>query len=194
MTTWTEISNALVAVGAKPFASTMQALRDNVRAAFEGDTTSVAAGVTLRLPALQRLTAGESIRFRDDPDATISGPGGASRTIKGFGLLQAGSIRMRVEHRRILSGSTSTIRVSRTRSQVVTTMQEFSTTSSSYVAVSYDAQVQPGDIWNFSHVVTGSTTFNDFSGSSRLFRISVGTEDFIWPVFGLEGQIEGQTL
>ena len=52
MTAWTTISNALVAVGAKPFASTMQALRDNVVAAFEGDTTAVAAGITLKDPAL----------------------------------------------------------------------------------------------------------------------------------------------
>lgn len=52
MTAWTTISNALVAVGAKPFATTMQALRDNVVAAFEGDSTAVAAGVTLKDPAL----------------------------------------------------------------------------------------------------------------------------------------------
>lgn len=52
MTAWTTISNALVAVGAKPFATTMQALRDNVVAAFEGDATAVAAGITLRDAAL----------------------------------------------------------------------------------------------------------------------------------------------
>lgn len=34
---WTTISNALVAVGAKPFATTIQALRDNLPAAFAGD-------------------------------------------------------------------------------------------------------------------------------------------------------------
>lgn len=38
MTAWTELANALVAVGAKPFATTVQALRDNVRAAAEGAT------------------------------------------------------------------------------------------------------------------------------------------------------------
>lgn len=36
MTAWTTISNALVAVGAKPFATTVQALRDNVIATTEG--------------------------------------------------------------------------------------------------------------------------------------------------------------
>lgn len=39
MTTYTSISNALVAVGAKPFASTIQALRDNTLAIGEGDAT-----------------------------------------------------------------------------------------------------------------------------------------------------------
>jgi len=34
---WTVISNALVAVGAKPFATTIQALRDNVGAGLAGD-------------------------------------------------------------------------------------------------------------------------------------------------------------
>lgn len=52
MTTYTPISNALVAVGAKPFATTVQAFRDNLLAAMEGDATAVAAGVTLKDPAL----------------------------------------------------------------------------------------------------------------------------------------------
>ena len=52
MTAWTTISNALVAVGAKPFATTIQAFRDNVIAAFEGDATAVAAGITLQFAAL----------------------------------------------------------------------------------------------------------------------------------------------
>lgn len=38
MTTYTSISNALVAVGAKPFATTIQALRDNPLAISEGST------------------------------------------------------------------------------------------------------------------------------------------------------------
>lgn len=39
MTAWTTISNALVAVGAKPFATTVQALRDNPLAIAEADST-----------------------------------------------------------------------------------------------------------------------------------------------------------
>lgn len=40
MPAYTTISNALVAVGAKPFATTMQALRDNPLAIAEGDPTA----------------------------------------------------------------------------------------------------------------------------------------------------------
>jgi hypothetical protein len=40
MTAWTTITNALVAVGAKPFATTMQALRDNPVAISEGASGS----------------------------------------------------------------------------------------------------------------------------------------------------------
>lgn len=39
MTAFTTVSNALVAVGAKPFATTVQALRDNPIAIGEGDAT-----------------------------------------------------------------------------------------------------------------------------------------------------------
>lgn len=43
MTTYTTITNALVAVGAKPFATTIQALRDNPLAIAENDATVPAA-------------------------------------------------------------------------------------------------------------------------------------------------------
>ena len=41
MTAYTSISNALVAVGAKPFATTVQALRDNPIAIAEADSTAL---------------------------------------------------------------------------------------------------------------------------------------------------------
>lgn len=54
MTTYTTITNALVAVGAKPFATTIQALRDNPLAIAEGDATAPSL-----LPAIaNKSTAG----------------------------------------------------------------------------------------------------------------------------------------
>ncbi len=52
MPAYTTISNALVSVGAKPFATTIQALRDNPLAIAEGDPTAVAAGATIKDAAL----------------------------------------------------------------------------------------------------------------------------------------------
>lgn len=53
MTAWTTLSNALVAVGAKPFATTIQALRDNPIAIAEGALDApkvVGAALDLMLP------------------------------------------------------------------------------------------------------------------------------------------------
>jgi hypothetical protein len=64
MTTYTAISNTLVSVGAKPFASTIQALRDNPIAIAEGAAGAPAvlglgaASLRSRLPVLTGLTAG----------------------------------------------------------------------------------------------------------------------------------------
>ena len=52
MTTYTTITNALVAVGAKPFATTIQALRDNPIAIAEGDATAPSI-----LPAIANKSA-----------------------------------------------------------------------------------------------------------------------------------------
>jgi len=54
MTAYTTLSNALVGVGAKPFATTIQALRDNPIAIAEGDATAPSL-----LPAIaNKSTAG----------------------------------------------------------------------------------------------------------------------------------------
>jgi hypothetical protein len=68
MTTYTSISNTLVAVGAKPFASTIQALRDNPIAIGEADS-SVPAGL---LPTVHL--------------GTITTTSGSSQTLSGLDL------------------------------------------------------------------------------------------------------------
>jgi len=61
MTTYTSISNALVAVGAKPFATTIQALRDNIAAQGEADTTVPAAQLPTVLLGTLATTSGSSV-------------------------------------------------------------------------------------------------------------------------------------
>jgi hypothetical protein len=68
MTTYTAISNTLVSVGAKPFASTIQALRDNPIAIGEADST-VPAGL---LPTVHL--------------GTINTTSGSTQTITGLSL------------------------------------------------------------------------------------------------------------
>ena len=58
MTTYTSISNALVAVGAKPFATTVQALRDNPLAIAEA--TSGAPVVAAGWHPYNKVTAGDA--------------------------------------------------------------------------------------------------------------------------------------
>jgi len=69
MPAYTNISNALVAVGAKPFASTVQALRDNPIAIAEGEAgapriqrAAIVDGAINRVK-LQTATASQSYSF-----------------------------------------------------------------------------------------------------------------------------------
>lgn len=67
MATWTTITNALVAVGAKPFATTIAALRDNPIAIVEGATGApgIAGGLEL-IEVLQPTSDGNDITFLTD--------------------------------------------------------------------------------------------------------------------------------
>lgn len=61
MTTYTTISNALVAVGAKPFATTIQALRDNTLAIAEADASVSASLLPTVLLGTLATTSGTSV-------------------------------------------------------------------------------------------------------------------------------------
>lgn len=61
MTTYTTISNALVAVGAKPFATTIQALRDNTLAIAEADASVAASLLPTVLLGTLATTSGTSV-------------------------------------------------------------------------------------------------------------------------------------
>ena len=61
MTAYTSISNALVAVGAKPFATTIQALRDNPIAIGEADPSVPLALLHVGLLATLTTTSGASV-------------------------------------------------------------------------------------------------------------------------------------
>jgi hypothetical protein len=174
MTAWTTITNALVAVGAKPFASTMQALRDNVVAAFEGDPTAVAAGVTLRAQALERLIAGDSIRLRND--TTSATTTGVSHSSQDF--MQAGTIRITTNHRVQSGADTSEATIIRRRGGIDTTMQTWTTSSTAFVLRTYDAAIRPGDTWSVRHRRSAGVS-NQSEMTQTRFSVATGQHLFV---------------
>ena len=152
MTAWTTISNALVAVGAKPFATTMQALRDNVVAAFEGDATAVAAGITLSANAHPQFVVGgvDLINFYGLNIVTTGaiGPagGGSSATvyadILAFTAARAGTVRVSVELREGNANCTSSILRIYNNATLLSTLTDIDAVFSTYT---YDLTWAAGD-------------------------------------------------
>lgn len=170
---WTNISNALVAVGAKPFATTMQALRDNIVSLAAGDP----GAPRVVLGAIERLEAGDQIRSRQDDTLTDS-PGGvtSANAVRSFDFMQAGTIRLYFEH----SGSGASIR--RVRAGVSTTLASFG--AGTFVARTGDFPVQPGD----SLVVVANGTG---TAQIRNFRLSTNGQN-LWP--GSRVPLEGNVF
>lgn len=173
MTAWTTISNALVAVGAKPFATTIQALRDNVLAAMEGDATAHAAGVSLRLAALQRIVVGNTIKGR--VDTTFSIPSTNFNRPTAFGFMQTGTVRATFEHR--ADAGTSEARFVRVRAGVLTALATHSQ-GTTFAARSLDIDVIPGDLIGFEHRHVGGTNNSEI----RFMRISTNAASFVFPM------------
>jgi hypothetical protein len=182
MTAWTTISNALVQVGAKPFATTVQAFRDNVISAFEGDATAVAAGVTLRLPALQRLVAGTSVRTNQTGPFVVNGSTFTAAT--GWAFIQSGTIRISVRHYRT-GGGDSEVRIQRVRAGSTTTLTTLTTSSGSPGATqTYDADVISGDLILLQNRNSGINT-----STIDIIEQQVDAAVSLWPTNGGGGAI-----
>jgi hypothetical protein len=182
MTAWTTISNALVAVGAKPFATTIQALRDNLAATAEG----ASGAPRIWLPALERLVVGSTIKLRADAAVLVSTT--TFTVVPGFIIdtIQAGTIRVTFEHRR--NTNASEVRLLRRRAGVNTAFGTVSTTSTTFVADSIDLDVQPGDRIQVQHRNTGGT-----DSEIRNVRLTLDAACYFWPVGSSFGEVEGNT-
>jgi hypothetical protein len=150
----------------------MKALDANVTAAFEGDATAVANGVTLRLAALQRLVAGDTIRFRSD--TTRSTASSAFVRLESIGIVQSGQVRATLEHR-LVSGGSADARVVRVRGGTQTTIQTWSA-GGTFTARTVDVDVQPGDVIGFEHRGPTSNTVE-----ARNIRLSTDTATRMFP-------------
>jgi hypothetical protein len=171
MTTYTAISNTLVAVGAKPFASTIQALRDNPVAIAEGDDTAPriageAAGrdsttAARRLP-VATVSAGDVVSQQGQGEVigtlttnSTTNVVGVTYTIRSY----SGTLRFKVTQSTPEgTGLTSTLELYKNNSLVQTY-----TTQSSVVRTN-DVSVVVGDVIEWRHRIQSSSTTSTLSG------------------------------
>lgn len=166
---WTNIPNALVAVGAKPFASTLQALRDNIIALALGE----ALAPRIRQGAFERISAGDEIRSRVDAVfENTSGSFTVYQTAHFFGFAQHGAIRVTWED----SGTANPYnwRLRRVRAGEETSIDSGGRTSTTYLQRTYDVDVIPGDVLLIQ--VSGT---NGGVGRIRNARFMTDGEDLI---------------
>jgi hypothetical protein len=175
---WTDIDNALVSVGALPFATTIQALRDNPIAIANGDlgaTRIVGAGAK-RLADYPAL----SISASDDYSISIlvsqvSGSGSTISTTFVDALTitidkASGTARFRASHRTTSGSYTSTLQLVK-NGTVVTT---FTTTSTTDVERSLDVAVAVSDVFKWQHKIS-----SDFAVSTTTALAPKGTDTYV---------------
>lgn len=168
MTAWTTISNALVAVGAKPFATTVQALRDNPIAIAEGDPAAHAAGVAIRAAAMRGASAGSEVSktilgtFDVSLNKTNAVAGSLANGPVAFGpaltALRAGGITVSAQIRRTTIGTVSAaeaiVDVYKNGVSVLT----LTGTTATYATYTGNVTFAAGDVIEFGLSTNGSTT------------------------------------
>ena len=176
---WTNIDNALVSVGALPFATTIQALRDNPIAIANGDlgaTRIVGAGAK-RLadyPAISISASADysilnlvsqvnvdvstqSTTFVDGVTITIERASGSARFIASHSMLSG-------------LGFISSLRLVK-NGTVITT---FTTTSTTPIERSVDVAVAVSDVFKWQHKTSSASDFSQVSGVS-----TEGTDTYV---------------
>lgn len=184
--------NAIAATETDPDAPLRSSLFKRIVAnpisAFEGDPTAVAAGVTLRLAALQRLVAGDEIRLRNDQTRSTAATSFVDAGF-GSGFIQAGTVRVTFAHRHANGGANSEVRIRRQRAGSITTVNTYSTNSTGFVDRSEDVEVQPGDRLFLEHRISSGIN----NGEITISRIRASANTLLWPTdnFGL---VENPTI
>ena len=179
MADYTDISDSAVDPDAPLTSELAYAWRDNPIAIAEG----ALGAPRIAIGALQRITAGDSIRSRNDAVQSVETTDvTASLLGLGFAFMQAGSIRVSFSH----SGTGSNAFVERLRNGVATTIASFANTLS-LVSRTVDVSVLPGDYVTINNT-DGGTGTNQVILS--LCRFSTNGED-LYP--GISARLEGNT-
>lgn len=148
---------------------------ENWIAGFEG----AAGAPRLDFGALARVVPGDVIKYRNDAEGGTSST--SLTTLFSLAFLQAGTIRVKFEHRNSTNTSGSVV-VRRLRDGAYTTLANFSNTTS-YVARTVDCPILPGDQIEIAAAAGSSTSV--FLRNRRLCN----NGENLWPgfVFDIEG-------
>jgi len=170
---WTNISNGLVAVGAKPFATTIQALRDNPIAIADGATGAPRVrGAAIATPdSLPTLTvaAGSDVSLSGSAKPGVGGT--ANNTTSSTSLITVlawtfpsltGACRVSFAHRSSDAGSSSVARVELNDVLV----QEWSTNSVTNQNRTVDVTFVAGDKVAILHRITNGAQSSVMTGIS----------------------------
>ena len=161
MPAYTTITNGLVAVGAKPFATTMQALRDNPLAIAEGDVTApkilgqaAARDFNEQLPLLT-VTAGEVVSAQGEGRilGTLIVANNAGTVVAVTYKIKSytGTLRFKASHR-IVTAGTSTLQIFKNG----TLVQGYTSTSTTAQERINDVTIVPGDVIEWRHTGSGA--------------------------------------
>lgn len=149
-------------------------------AGFEG----AAGAPRLDLAAINRLTVGDSIRFRRDTLQNIATSTFAT-ILPVVSIMQSGTVRFNFQFRRTVNG-TAEVRALRQRAGGSAASSVVTTTSATFVSGLIQMDVIPGDTVSLQMRNTNGT-----STDAQNVRLCVGANDFLWPAPGLFGEIEG---
>jgi hypothetical protein len=181
MTTYTAISNTLVAVGAKPFASTIQALRDNPIAIAEGDDnapriTGDAAGrdstTAARNLPVATVSAGDV--FSSQGQGLVLGTTSTSSTsnvvLATFTIRSySGTLRFTASHSVSDATRTSTLEIYKNN----TLVQAYTTSSIFAQSRVNDVSIAVGDVIEWRHRISNS----DSTSNAGLTSSGVSADD-----------------
>jgi hypothetical protein len=166
---WTTIPNSDIDQDSPITQTLMTALRDNPIAIANGD----AGAPRLQLPAFQEVAAGDETRFESLSVRSTSTT--VFTFVQRYFLMQSGTIRVTLRHRRTEAGS-SEARVQRNG----TTITTWSTSSTAFQSRSIDFSISPGDQISVQHR-------NTTTGTSEIDQIRALTSGAYLLPFAAEG-------
>lgn len=166
MATWTNIDDTFLEPNKPARSADALALRDNPIAIAEG----AAGAPKVRTNAAETVSAGSAIRYRRDEQVS-TGALTYGRVLQSSLFNRGSSVRVFAEHRTTDGGLSSFLRVTKNGSVV----QEWSTTSTGFVARTVDVSFSQGDTIEIEQKAAGA---NDTVTRNARFSTSGGN---LWP-------------